>query len=645
VNAAQKGETLRVAQAGGPVAAREPAVRGHADAAGTDIIPIETAATLDGLFRERVRRSPGSPAYRHFDAAAGGWRTLTWSDMANEIARWCAALEREPLQRGDRVAVWMHNRVEWVLFDQAALSLGLVVVPLFFNDRTDNIVYILEDAGARLLLIEGEEQWRTLCRTVEPLEELLHVVSLERIDAPDDERFRLVAADDWLGAEARINHPRGDPESLATIVYTSGTTGRPKGVMLSHRNILADAHCAMADMPVRPSDLFLSFLPLSHTLERTVGYYIPVMAGACVAFCRSIPNLAEDLETQRPTALVSVPRIFERIYARTHEKLAAGSFVGRALLAVTIAVGWRRFLRQQGRARWTPLLTLWPALDRLVASRVRARLGGRLRIVISGGAPLAFKVSRWFLALGLPVQQGYGLTEASPVICVNPLHDNEPASVGPAIRNVEVRVGPDKELLVRGPNVMIGYWNNHKATYAAIDPDGWLHTGDQARIDGRHVYIIGRLKEILVLANGEKVPPADVEMAIAGDSLIDQVLIVGEGRPFLSALVVLNPDHWESMARRAGLDPDDPASLQSEDMLQQVVKRIGERLEDFPGHAQVYRAALLVEPWTVDNDLQTPTLKLRRSKILQRHEEQIEAMYSGHELDDGDGGKEAAARS
>jgi long-chain acyl-CoA synthetase len=287
-----------------------------------------------------------------------------------------------------------------------------------------------------------------------------------------------------------------------------------------------------------------------------------------------------------------------------------------------VATGWLRFEHQQGRAGWSPRLALWPILDRLVAGKIRARLGGKLRIAVSGGAPLNPAIAKVFIGLGVPILQGYGLTETSPIITANPLEDNVPASVGVPLPGVEVKIGADDELLCRSPSLMLGYWNNPKATAEVIDTDGWLHTGDRVRIEHNHVFITGRLKDIIVLANGEKVPPADMEMCIGFDELIEQVLVVGEGRPYLSALVVLNRDACAQLS----IDPDNP----DEQTEQLLLQRIAKRIDSFPGYAKLHRVAIIRDPWTIDNGLLTPTLKVRRKQILQRYADVVDAMYHGH---------------
>ena len=597
----------------------------------TDIIPVATAGTISGLFRERVRRTPDAVAYREFNQQHGNWRDYTWAQMQHQVVRWQAALKSEALMPGDRVAIMLRNGPAWVIMDQAAMGLGLVVVPLYFEDRTASVAYILKDAGVKLLLLEHWEQWKQLEAAKDEWEGcgLQRILALNGIDAADRNDARLAAVEDWLPeAGAQEMETMGKPDELATIIYTSGTTGKPKGVMLSHLNILSDVHDSLRTLQLPRGSLFLSFLPLSHTFERTVGYYLAVMAGSTVAYARSIPLLVEDLQSIRPTVLVSVPRIYERIYAAIKAKLQEGTAFRRRLFDLTVAVGWSRFEYMQKRGPWRFAHLLWPLLNHLVAARVTARLGGRLQTALSGGAALMPEISRVFIAMGVPILQGYGLTETSPVVCVNRIHDNVPASIGPTIPNVEVRIGENNALLVKGPNVMLGYWKNPEATKAMIAPDGWLNTGDTAHIDeSGKVYITGRLKEIIVMSNAEKVPPFDMEAAIARDSLFEQIMVIGDARPYLAVLAVLNAVQWNKTAAEAGLDA---RALHSEAVEQLVLTRIARQLRDFPGYAQVRHAALALEPWSIENGLLTPTLKLRRLQVMEYYKMQIAKLYEGH---------------
>lgn len=597
----------------------------------TDIITPETAGTLSGLFRERVRRSPDGCAYRRFDSEGHCCACISWGETAALAARWQEAIRREGLQPGDRVAVMVKNGLEWVLFDLAALGLGLVTVPLYVNDRPDNFALIIQETGARMLLIEGVDQWERIREVHGRLDNLVRIVSLTLACTRECD-LRLALLSDWLPDSAN-DYDAGSwrPDALASIVYTSGTTGTPKGVMLSHANILANAYASVSRVSILPDDLFLSFLPLSHTLERTAGYYVPIMAGASVAHVRSLEQLPDDLAAVQPTVIVSVPRVFERVHKRITGRLAGGPRWKRRLFNLTVEVGWQRFLNIQGRGDWSPLFLLWPLLDRLVARRIRAALGGRVRLTISGGAPISPEIARFFIAMGLPLLQGYGLAEASPVVSVNSLADNLPDTVGRPVPGVEVTIGANSELLVRGPNVMSGYWHNPDASSAVIDRQGWLHTGDQAKIlDSGHILITGRIKEIIVLANGEKIAPTELEMAITADRLFEQAMVVGEGRPYLTALLVLNEAEWGKMAGTLAVDAASDTVLESRVVEDALLKRIGPRLAHFPGYARILRVHASLAPWNVQDGLITATLKLRRQQLLERHAGEVERMYAGH---------------
>jgi long-chain acyl-CoA synthetase len=399
--------------------------------------------------------------------------------------------------------------------------------------------------------------------------------------------------------------------------------------MLTHGNLLWNAFYASQCADFGAHEVFLSFLPLSHTLERTGGYYLPMLLGAEVAYARSIAQLAQDLQDIRPTVLVSVPRIYERVHGRMQDSLAKkGAFAG-TLFRRAVQVGWRRFERSQGRAGWHPELLLWPLLDRLVARSVAAKLGGRLKLAISGGAALSPQIAQVFVGLGVPIYQGYGLTEASPVVCVNRPDSNLPFGIGRPLPDVEVKIGDHDELLTRSRCVMRGYWKDADATRAAIDSEGWLHSGDKASVDARgHYAIVGRLKDIIVLNNGEKVPPTDMESAILLDPLFEQVVVVGEGKPYLAALTVLNEEHWQAFAASLDVDPGHPAALRDPKVVRALIRRVAHHLKHFPGYAQIRRLHPELRPWTVDDGLLTPTFKVKRNQVLDRYRAAVEAMYA-----------------
>ena len=596
----------------------------------TRYIALDPEATIAAAFSARAARSPNAVAYREFDDKSQQWRDYSWREMGDTIARAREGLRRERLQPGERIAIMLRNGVHWVVADQAAYAHGLVSVPLFADDRPENVAFIINDAGVRLLIIEGAEQWERLKTVADQLGTLIRILTIEPVADQAEPRLQLFS--DWIpGAAGTFERPPGKGGDLATIVYTSGTTGRPKGVMLSHRNILSNVQSGLTDFEVYPDDLFLSFLPLSHMFERTAGYYLNVVSGATVAFARSVPQLADDLRIVKPTVLMSVPRIYERFLAAINDALANSTPVKRKLFALAVDIGWSRFEFKQGRAPWQPSLLLWPIFRTLVADKILERLGGRLRLAISGGAALSPSVSKVFIGLGLPLCQGYGLSEASPLLTVNRLTKNDPRSVGPILSGVEFKADANSVLLVRGPNIMMGYWNNPDGTRAVLSDDGWLNTGDQVRIENGFVYITGRVKDIIVLANGEKIPPADMEMAIQLDPLFEQMLIYGEGRPYLTALAVLNDEEWARVAHESGVSPH-PAADTKDKAEALVAQRIGKMIKLFPGYAQVRRVTIVPEKWTIDNGFMTPTLKLKRKAIFDKYRPAIDAMYKGHDL-------------
>jgi long-chain acyl-CoA synthetase len=592
---------------------------------------LSEVRTLPELLALRVALTPAAEAYREHDGTA--WRSTGWREFGARVARFAGAMQALGLEHGARIAVLLPNGLDAVCVDQAALAMGCAPVPMHAIDNPASIAYILADSEAALLVAESHAQWQAIVDTGAVPATLRHVVIREHVVAGSGGTAAVISLEAWLasGTGGELDPARRPvEEDLATLVYTSGTTGKPKGVMLTHRNVLANVKGVLQRLDTRADDVFLSFLPLSHTFERTGGYYVPLAAGACVAFARSTSLLPEDLKTVRPTILVSVPRIYERVYAKLQSVLATSPLKQR-LFAQAQAVGWRRFCRAQGlplQEPSSPLLDAlaWPLLSRLVARPLLAQFGGRLRVAVSGGAALSGPIARCFLGLGLPIVQGYGMTESAPVVACNTPQDNDPATVGRTLPGVEVRIGENEELLVRGPNVMRGYWKREEDTARAV-VDGWLHTGDQAAIEGGRIRILGRVKEIIVTSTGEKIAPVDLEMAIAADPLFEQAYTFGDNRPFIAALVVLGQGPWRRLAGELGLDPEAPASLQSPLAVEAALARIRALTKSFPYYAQPRNVALTLEPWTVENTLITPTLKLKRNNLSARYAAEIERLY------------------
>ena len=594
-------------------------------------ITADHAGTLDGLFRERVRLSADQIAYTYYDREQKQWIDLSWQEMANQVSRWQAALSNTQLENGDRIAICLKNSPEWVITDQSALAQGLVVVPLYIEDRPDNIAYVIQDSGSRLLVIQSAKHWENLVSTApDALKGVEHVVVVEgEVSSNSEESPKVWTLSDWM---AHLPNPLkergGDPNDLATIVYTSGTTGKPKGVMLSHKNILSVAEGSGNLVGLRSDQTLLSFLPLSHTFERTCGYYTPMMWGMHITYARSVQTLADDLLTVKPNVLVSVPRIFERVYERIQGQLVDASAIKRGIFRLAVKTGWRNFKAEQGMGRRGPGHIFWPFLKKKVANQLLAKLGGNLEMAISGGAALPHPVAKLFLGMGLNLIQGYGMTESSPVVCANRPDNNDPDSVGHPLDGIQVRIGENDELQVNSPGVMLGYWNNHKATTEVMTNDGWLRSGDKARIDNGMVYITGRIKDILIMSNGEKIPPVDMEDAIKLEPIFDNVVIVGESKPYLSAVVILDSEKWVGLAKEHQLDPFDQEALNDNKLHKTVLQQIATALKDFPGYAKVRRVVLKLDPWTVENGLLTPTLKTKRQLIINQFESEIDFMYS-----------------
>ncbi len=557
---------------------------------------ISSASALGQLFESRAKATPDAAAYVEYSHVTGKWFSHSWRWVHQQAGRAQWLLERRlGLKADDRVGIMARGGTYWVILDLAAAGLGVVTVPLYYRDRGGNVAYVAERSRMRALFIGGRAQWESLRDERRRMFGVEHVFSADPVpDAGVRPFFQELAL---APSASPYQVARKDPGSLATIVFTSGTTGRPKGVSLTHTNILSNAIAATEAVPIGPEDRLLSFLPLSHMFERTVGYYAPMLHGSTVAFARSIATLRRDLLQQPPTVMVSVPRVYEKIYRGLISQRPLSGPIGRILTSLS---------EKAGRAGPFSLWRLFGLLPRhLIGRKVLRGLGGRLRVAITGGAPMNARVADFFSGIGLKTLQGYGLTETSPVVSVNRENDVRRGSVGPPIPGVEARLSEEKELLVRGEGVMRGYLDDPEATRAAIDDEGWFHTGDLARIEDGHIYIVGRAKEIIVLSNGEKVPPEDIEGALLNGPGIRQAWVVGEGRPFLSAVVVVE-------------EPVDEERL---------LDSVGGLLADFPGYARIKRLHVETEPWSERDGLLTSTLKLRRHALEEKYEKIVSAFY------------------
>lgn len=580
----------------------------------TDYIDPNTINNLRELFQARVTRSANKIAYQYYSETEKKWNQISWQNCEQRIQTWANALKNQQYEKGDRVGILVSNSLEWIIFDQAAFACDLTVVPLYTEDRAENIAYILQDAGVKCLLIEGDSHWQRLSKVKDKLDGVECIINLERIKQ-NTHNQRIIYVNDWLEPENdNLVQSSITRHELASIVYTSGTTGKPKGVMLTHDNILQNVWAGVHSIYVYPEDHFLSFLPLSHMLERTIGYYFPMLCGSTVSFSRSISELAQDLQTQNPSIIISVPRIFERVYLKVEQTIEQKGKLLKTLFDYAIKTAWQHFLYSQNKRDWSPSFILLPIFEHLFYKKIRQKFGNNFRFAISGGAALEFHVAQLFISIGITIAQGYGLTEYSPVISVNRLEDNDPHSVGEPLPGVEIRIGENDELLIKGKSTMQGYWHHDDETNKVIDKDKWLHTGDQAKIINNKIYITGRLKDIIVLSNGEKIPPNEIEQAILQDPLFENVIVIGEKRPYLSALVILNSE----------LQND------SDYMTEELLEHIQAKMKDFPGYARIHKIAVCTDPWTIDNGLLTPTMKPKRKSIIECNKKLIDELYSGH---------------
>ncbi len=595
--------------------------------------------TLDQFVPARAKIAPHTEALRQFDRRSNSWERISYRDLDERIQQWRKAFCKLGLQRGDRVAILLPNGVDAICCDQAVLANGCVPVPLHAIDTAGSSAFIIADSQASVLVTNRQSRWDAIYLTHTVMPNLRHVIFTEE-SSPESRQDGVQQWDleSWLATGHGVTELPAAPneEDLAAIVYTSGTTGRPKGVMLTHKNVVSNVINTLKTVSPRPGDVFLSFLPLSHTFERMAGYYLALGMGCTIVFTRSIQQLAEDFRIVRPNVIISVPRIYERIYAKVQNKLARESKFVRFLFSWAVEVGWRRFCRKYGLpiteesfAFLDPIV--WPILERLVSKTLLNQFGGQLRIAISGGAALNSKVAKAFCGLGLPIIQGYGMTESSPIIAGNSLSYNHPSTVGKPLPQTQVRLGEDNEIQVSSPSVMKGYWNRPQATREAFTEDGWLKTGDVGEFDSEgFLRIVGRIKEIIVTSTGEKVPPADLELAIEIDPLFEQAYVIGENRPFISTIVVLNKEEWRKLAETLDLDPNDPESLMATVTRNAILKRIKSAVKDFPQYALPRNVHMTLEPWTIENGLLTPTLKLKRKVLAEKFAPQIQALYAGH---------------
>ena len=597
-----------------------------------------------------------------------GDRIREWSNrqLFEEVRDLSLGLGALGVRPRDRVAILSDSRPEWVVSDLATLTAGAVTVPVYPTLPANQVGYILAHCGARVVAVAGEELAAKVREARKDAPAVEAVIVFDRgapaagaaggsggtagdggagdagASEPDggtplreyslaeviERGHQRLMTEDGL---ARIYKERAhaiEPDALATIIYTSGTTGHPKGVMLSHRNFLANIADANRVIGISEDDTTLSFLPLSHAFERTT-VYIYLYSGATFIFAENLETLGRDMQQVRPTVMTGVPRVYEKLRARVVAAVAEAPRVRQALFAWAVGVGHAAAgAKLSGRGPGLLTRLQRPLADRLVLSKIRARTGGRLRYVVSGSAPLSREVAEFLYAVGMPVIEGYGLTETAPVLTVNRLEAPRLGTVGPPLDRVELRIADDGEVLARGPNVMMGYYRNPEATAECIRA-GWFHTGDIGRLDGDgYLTITDRKKEILVTAGGKNVAPQPIEALLKRDPLVAEAMLVGDRRPYVSAVLVPDAPTLEQRTAAAGIAPGDLDDLVGRDdvraLFQPIVDQANAELASFE---QVKRFALLPTQFSIDTGELTPTLKLKRRVVMERWEDVIEGIY------------------
>jgi len=600
------------------------------DAAATP--PPTEYPSLTECFLDAVDRYANPRAQMH--RGANGWRSISAREMLRRVASLAGSLAQMGVRTGDKVAVFAPNCPAWHVADFAIQGLGAVTVPVYFNESLDRIAYILNDSEARIAITSGEAQARKLAECRARLPRIEQVISAGLPDGvlPEFLRYEtlVAAAGDAAIAEYRRRSAEVTGRHLASIIYTSGTTGEPKGVMLSHSNFSSNALEALREYDLNPSDQALSYLPLAHVYERTVDYAY-LFHGVSLAYVEHMDTVAEALLEVRPTVMAAVPRFYEKLYTKITETGHRGAGLKRKIFdwaerVAAEAVPWRAY----GREAPLALKLRWRLANAAVYSRIRAGVGGHGDRFSSGGAPLDSKIAEFFWSVGLPVYQGYGLTETSPIVAANLPGVNKIGTVGRPIPNVEVRFAEDGELLVKGPCVMQGYYSKPRETEEAFAPGGWLRTGDLGRLDADGFLIItGRKKEMLKTAGGKMVAPELVEKLLGASPLISNAMIVGDGRKFLCALIVPNFPAIEAEAHKHARVLTSHAQVVSDSWVRALLASEIERLTaGLAQYEKPKRFAILERDFSFSGGELTYTLKLRRGVIEQRYRDVIARLYA-----------------
>lgn len=562
---------------------------------------ISDAKSLGDLFKRNCGRYQSKTAY--LVPGKGGHRAVTYAEALEETYRYARALDDFGLSKGDSVALVCETCFEWALTDWAAQTLGLVLVPIYPTLPADQAQYIARDCGAKLIVAQDEKQ---AAKFPDQQTVLLKNGLLEHDSGMTREQ--------WDARTALVAD--GD---IATIIYTSGTTGQPKGAMLTHKGFIALSDSIHTTYAIGEEDSFLSFLPLSHVFERYAGHVLPISVGATVAYAGSLASLANDLQHVKPTIMCAVPRFFENLRMRIIDGVEKQPPIKRAIFKWGLSQGVRR-------AQGKPAPFYW-LTDKLVGAKVRERTGGRIRFFVSGGAALAPQVSEFYIAMGLTILQGYGLTENTAATSLNLPEDNKPWTVGPPISCVEIKLGPDGEILTRGPSNMVGYLGLPDATREAIDEEGWFHTGDIGEFEGKNLKITDRKKDILVLANGKNIAPQKIEAKLKESEYVNEVVLFGDGMEHCVALVVPEFDRLKAWLASQSIKEDDPARIASLEQVKALIKgeidKANKELADFE---RVKKHALIGSAFSVESGELTPSLKVKRKFVREKYQDHVAAL-------------------
>ncbi|MCH7562506.1 MAG: long-chain fatty acid--CoA ligase [Gemmatimonadetes bacterium] len=592
-----------------------------------------TPGTLAQLFLTRVEARSGQVAFRYFPGEGPRLVDITCGQVLGQVRTVVGGLRALGLRRGDRAAILSENRPEWALSDYGCICAGVWDVPIYATLTVPQVAYILDNSGAKVVFVSSAEQMKKAVNARSQVERSPQIVVFDApLELPDgviswtDFLAQGKAAIDGVTAEAfRTSALEAEPDDVATILYTSGTTGDPKGVMLTHNNLWSNVQASTQPISLTEADSTMSFLPLSHVLQRMVDYVF-FSSGVTIAYAHSIHTVAEDFKIVRPTVAVSVPRLFEKIYNEVME--AEG--LTKKLIEWACGVGgaWADEVLA-GRDPGMSVRLRYRLADLLVFGRVRAAVGGRIKYFISGGAPLAPELSRFFYSVGLPILEGYGLTETSPLTNVNTIDTLKIGTVGPPVPGTEIRIAEDGEILVRGPQVMKGYYGRPEATAEAIDQEGWFYTGDIGEVDeeGR-LKITDRKKDIIVTAGGKNVAPQPIENRLKINEFIDQVVMLGDRRNFCSVLIVPSFPKLESWANKAGILFEDKRSLLSNPEVHELMEaQVFTCLRGLARYETPKKIGLLETPFTIEDGTLTPTDKVKRRAVSALYKDLIDSFY------------------